>query len=95
MRFDRVECGKRIRALREDKNLTQMQLAEQINISYDHMRSIETGRRVCSVDLVIEFAMFFEVSLDYLVMGRNPHLDIIQSDLVAAIELLERVKNKL
>ena len=46
-------------------------------------------------DLVIEFAMFFEVSLDYLVMGRNPHLDIIQSDLVAAIELLERVKNKL
>lgn len=95
MHFDRVECGMRIRALREDKNLTQLQLAEQMNISYDHMRSIETGRRVYSVDLVVEFAVFFEVSLDYLVMGRTPHLDIIQSDLITAIELLERVKNKL
>ncbi|OUP29877.1 helix-turn-helix transcriptional regulator [Faecalibacterium sp. An192] len=95
MRFDSVECGKRIKGLRENKNLTQMQLAEQINISYEHMRSIETGRRVCSVDLVVEFAMFFEVSLDYLVIGRKPHLDIIQSDLITAIEILERVKNKL
>mgnify|MGYP005954638955 CR=1 FL=1 len=31
MRFDPVECGKRMKALRESKNLTQMQLAEQLN----------------------------------------------------------------
>ena len=33
MRFNPVECGKRMKALRESKNLTQMQLAEQLNIS--------------------------------------------------------------
>ena len=43
MRFDPVECGKRIKALRENKNLTRAQLAEQLNISFDHMRMAERG----------------------------------------------------
>ena len=46
MRFDPVECGKRIKALRENKNLTRAQLAEQLNISFDHMRMAERGKRV-------------------------------------------------
>ena len=41
MRFDAVECGKRIKALREEKRLTQMELAEQICITTDHLRAIE------------------------------------------------------
>ena len=38
MRIDPGECGKRIKALRENKNLTRAQLAEQLNISFVHMR---------------------------------------------------------
>ncbi len=41
MRFDPVECGKRMKALRESKNLTQMQLAEQLNISLNHVKALE------------------------------------------------------
>ena len=44
MRFDAVECGKRIKALREEKRLTQMELAEQICITTDHLRAIERHR---------------------------------------------------
>ena len=40
MRFDPVECGKRIKALREEKRLTQMELAEQICITTDHLRPL-------------------------------------------------------
>ena len=45
MRFDPVECGKRIKALRENKNLTRAQLAEQLNISFDHMRMAGTRKK--------------------------------------------------
>lgn len=54
MRFDPVECGKRMKALRESKNLTQMQLAEQLNISLNHVKALEHARRLFSIDLVIE-----------------------------------------
>ena len=32
MRFDPVECGKRIKSLREEKGYTQVQLSETIRI---------------------------------------------------------------
>ena len=63
MRFDPVECGKRMKALRESKNLTQMQLAEQLNISLNHVKALEHARRLFSIDLVIEISAFFDVSL--------------------------------
>ena len=71
MRFDPVECGKRMKALRESKNLTQMQLAEQLNISLNHVKALEHARRLFSIDLVIEISAFFDVSLDYLLLGKN------------------------
>ena len=95
MRFDPVEFGKRIKSLREKREFTQMQLAEQMNISYEHIRSIETGRRVCTIDLMVEFTVLFQVSLDYLVMGKFPCWDTIRSDLSTAIEILEKVKTNL
>ena len=45
MRFDIMECGIRIRAMREDLHYTHMQFADQLNISLDHLKSIERGRR--------------------------------------------------
>ena len=72
MRFDAVECGKRIKALREEKRLTQMELAEQICITTDHLRAIERGRRACSIDLLVDLSLFFEVTLDHLILGRTP-----------------------
>ena len=80
MRFDPVECGKRMKALRESKNLTQMQLAEQLNIS---------------LNLVIEISAFFDVSLDYLLLGKTQSTSKAASELNAAIEILERIKKEL
>ena len=76
MRFDPVECGKRIKALREEKRLTQMELAEQICITTDHLRAIERGRRACSIDLLVDLSLFFEVTLDHLILGRTPANEI-------------------
>ena len=95
MRFNPVECGKRMKALRESKNLTQMQLAEQLNISLNHVNALEHARRLFSIDLVIEISAFFDVSLDYLLLGKTKSTSHVHSELNAAIEILERIKKEL
>ena len=95
MRFDPVECGKRIKALREEKRLTQMELAEQICITTDHLRAIERGRRACSIDLLVDLSLFFEVTLDHLILGRTPANEIIRAEILQAIVILQNIKNTL
>lgn len=89
MYFDMKMCGKRIQVLRKKRGLTQLQMTFKVNISEDHLKSIELGRRAPSVDLLIEFAELFHVSLDYLILGRTEsnsaelmmELDIISTHL--------------
>ena len=69
MRYERKECGKRIARLRKKSELTQMQAAERLNISVEHYRGIETGRRNASIELMIDIASEFGVTLDYLILG--------------------------
>ena len=95
MRFDPVECGKRIKALREEKRLTQMELAEQICITTDHLRAIERGRRACSIDLLVDLSLFFEVTLDHLILGRTPANEIIRAEILQATGILQNIKNTL
>ena len=95
MRFDPVECGKRIKALREEKRLTQMELAEQICITTAHLRAIERGRRACSIDLLVDLSLFFEVTLDHLILGRTPANEIIRAEILQAIGILQNIKNTL
>ena len=87
MRFDPVECGKRIKALREEKRLTQMELAEQICITTDHLRAIER--------LLVDLSLFFEVTLDHLILGRTPANEIIRAEILQAIGILQNIKNTL
>lgn len=75
MYYDPVECGMRIAKLRMELGKTQQQLAEKLNISLDHYRALENGRRGGSLDLLIELAITFDVSLDYLVLGRLKYSD--------------------
>ena len=95
MRFDPVECGKRSKALREEKRLTQMELAEQICITTDHLLAIERGRRACSIDLLVDLSLFFEVTLDHLILGRTPANEIIRAEILQAIGILQNIKNTL
>ena len=92
MRFDPVECGKRIKSLREEKGFTQMELAEELNITLNHLKAIENSRIACSIDLLVELHLFFEVSLDYLILGKTMKTDYIQSEIDDAIKILIRLK---
>ena len=61
-----LDFGKRLKYLREQKGLTQSQLAERLSVSRTMMNWYETGRRYPSLDMLIKLANSFHVSTDYL-----------------------------
>ena len=71
MYFNLKDFGQRIRELRRIQGKTQEYLAADMNISYDHIKKIEMGIRACSIDLLLEFSTYFDVSTDYLLTGRD------------------------
>ena len=91
MNFDTTACGKRVRQLRRQHNLTQLELSEKLNISETYLRKIESGERSASIDLCIEIAAFFRVSLDYLILGAEQLPGAFKSKIRTVIELLMEI----
>ena len=71
MNFDQISYGMRIRKLRVNAGLTQEQLAEQICISRTYLVKIESGLQAGSIELTVELAKFFSVSVDFLLLGKE------------------------
>lgn len=77
--------GKRIREERNRLNLTQEQLAEDINISTAYIGQIERGERSLTLDKLIKIANRLGVTVDYLLY------DYIDSENVGYRDLWERL----
>lgn len=58
--------AKRLRDLRESKNLQQKDLAKELNVLEATVSMWETGKRVPYSEMLIKIARFFNVSIDYL-----------------------------
>ena len=57
---------KRIRDLREDNDLTQKQLAKELNCSQQVYSNYELGQRDIPTDILIKLSSFYNVSADYI-----------------------------
>ena len=68
MYYDVIETGRRIQKLRKGKGLTQEQL---LKVTDRHIRSVESGERNASIDLLVSLSDIFNVSLDYLILGKQ------------------------
>ena len=60
----------RIRDLREDKDLTQKQVAQMLNCSQQMYSNYELGQRDIPTDILIKLSAFYKVSTDYI-LGRE------------------------
>ena len=56
----------RIRDLREDRDLTQTQLAKQLNMSQTGYSKYETGENDIPTPILIKLANLYGTSIDYL-----------------------------
>lgn len=60
----------RLRLLRNEKGVSQKQVAENLGITEVGYQNYEVGRRKPNFDIIPAIADFFNVSLDYL-FGRS------------------------
>lgn len=58
--------GDKLRELREQNNLTQVELSKKLQIEQSTLANYESGRRVPKLELVIAVSKLFNVSTDYL-----------------------------
>lgn len=56
----------RIRNLREDKDLTQKQLGQLLNMSQTGYNQYEIGKNDIPTSILIKLAKFYNTSVDYL-----------------------------
>ncbi len=88
MYYDIKEIGLRIQQLRKESGLTQEQFASRLSVSYSLVTKIERGIKGASIDLLIELSELFDVSLDYIVLGKESTTNILKKKLEQmAIEL--------
>ena len=71
------------------------QLAEKMNVSTPYIAKIENGKQTGPVELAVEFAEFFAVSLDYLLMGKGDFAEDQKHRLRMAISLLTELEASL
>lgn len=66
-----IALGEKLKELRLRENLTQDELLEKFAISQSAYSLYESGKRRPSYELLLKFAIFYDVSTDYL-LGRIP-----------------------
>ena len=61
-----MQMYKRIRDLREDRDLTQRQVAEELHCSQQVYSNYELGQRDIPTQVLISLAQFYSTSTDYI-----------------------------
>ena len=59
--------------LRKKARMSQLQLAEKLNVGPSAVGMYEQGRREPAIDTLVQMAKLFGVSLDYLIIGAETY----------------------
>jgi transcriptional regulator with XRE-family HTH domain len=67
----KIQVASRVRAQRTALELTQEQLAREVDVTHQHVSRIEGGDAVPSLDLLVRLSGRLGVSTDYLLTGHE------------------------
>lgn len=63
--------GQRLAEARKSKNLTQAQVAEKLDISFQAVSSWERGETAPEIDKLADIAALYDITLDWLLAGKS------------------------
>ena len=69
--MDQMIIGRFIEKLRKEKNLTQRELADKLNVTDRAISNWENGRRLPDISLMKELCNIFNISIDELIYGKK------------------------
>lgn len=69
--MEQQRVGSFLKELRKEKNLTQEQLAEQLNVSGRTVSRWETGSNMPDISILVDLAEFYNVSIPEIIDGER------------------------
>ena len=61
------ECWKKIKELREDKNLTQQEVADYLNIDRSNYSKYERGVLIMTPEMIRQLCRLYDISADFII----------------------------
>ena len=90
--MDQLKIGKFIAECRKKKNLTQMQLAEKLNITDRAVSKWETGKSLPDSSIMLELCKLLEISVNDLLSGEVVTMENYNKEMEN--RLIEMIKQK-
>ena len=69
MKYDMKKSGICVQQFRIRQGYTQEEFAKMLNIDRSYLSRVESGKKGCSIDLLVQLSELLNVSIDYLVTG--------------------------
>ena len=69
--MEQKKVGGFLKELRKERNMTQQQLAEQLNVSTRTVSRWETGTNMPDISVLVELADFYDVSIPEIIDGER------------------------
>ena len=60
-----------LKEIRKRKNLNQLKVALDLHISREALSHYENGKREPSLEMLVQMSNYFNVSIDYLITGKD------------------------
>lgn len=88
-----MNIGNRIKEIRESKEISQRELAKKIKVKQSTISNYEKGVREPSLENIILIAKELDVSLDYLLTGKEKEIRLSKEEYVFFSELFKLIKD--
>lgn len=62
---------KGLKQIRKERRLTQLKVAMDLNISREALSHYENNKREPSIEMLIKMSEYFNVSIDFLINGKE------------------------
>lgn len=92
--MDQAKVGSFLKALRNEKNLTQETLAEQLGVSNRTVSRWENGSNMPDIGMVVEIADFYDVSIPEIINGERKSENMNQEIRETAVAMSEYSHNE-
>ena len=86
MKTDFSAMGVRIKMRRKELKMSQAELAEKVNVSNNHISSIETGKQLPSLPTFVEICEQLQTTPDFLLLG-SLHTNNIPQNIYESLRL--------
>ena len=92
--MDQAKIGSFLKELRKEKQLTQENLAEQLNVSNRTVSRWETGSNMPDIGMLVELADFYGVSIPEIINGGRKSENMDQETRETAVAMAEYSRNE-